>query len=178
MEDEERLLLLRPTEAYISQVEDYRREFLEYGGSMDGAGALRRCENGREWLDHVEQYSRRETLPEGKVLSTQFILVREADDRLLGMLQLRHYLNEYLAKIAGHIGYSVRPSERRRGYARRMLAMALPEARALGLERVMISCNVDNEGSRRTILANGGVFDSTVWDEEDGEMLERYWITL
>ena len=178
MDEEERLLLLRPTEAYISQVEDYRREFLEYGGSMDGAGALRRCGSGQEWLDHVEQYSRPETLPEGKVLSTQFILVREADDRLLGMLQLRHYLNEYLAKIAGHIGYSVRPSERRRGYARRMLAMALPEARALGLERVMISCSVDNEGSRRTILANGGVFDSTVWDEEDGEMLERYWITL
>ena len=175
---EEKLLLLRPTEAYISQVEDYRREFLEYGGSMDVAGALRRCESGREWLDHDEQYSRPETLPEGPVLSTQFILVREADDRLLGMLQLRHYLNEYLAKIAGHIGYSVRPSERRRGYAKRMLAMALPEARALGLERVMISCNVDNEGSRRTILANGGVFDSTVWDEEDGEMLERYWITL
>ena len=48
----------------------------------------------------------------------------------------------------------------------------------MGLERVMISCSVDNEGSRRTILANGGVFDSAVWDEEDGKMLERYWITL
>ena len=178
MEEEERLLLLRPTEAYIPQIEDYRREFLEYGGSMDGAGALRRCESGREWLDHVEQYSRPETLPEGKVLSTQFILVRESDERLLGMLQLRHYLNDYLRRIAGHIGYSVRPTERRKGYAKRMLAMALPEARALGLDRVMISCHVDNEGSRRTILSNGGVFDSTVWDEEDGEMLERYWITL
>ena len=62
---EEKLLLLRPTEAYIPQIEDYRREFLEYGGSMDGAGSLRRCENGREWLDHVEQYSRPETVPEG-----------------------------------------------------------------------------------------------------------------
>ena len=175
---EEKLLLLRPTEAYIPQVEDYRREFLEFGGSMDGAGALRRCKSGREWLDHVEQYSRPETLPEGRVLSTQFILVREEDDRLLGMLQLRHYLNDYLRRIAGHIGYSVRPSERCKGYARRMLAMALPEARALGLDRVMISCHVSNEGSRRTILANGGVFDSTVWDEEDGELLERYWITL
>ena len=56
--------------------------------------------------------------------------------------------------------------------------MALDEARALGLDRVMISCFVGNEGSRRTILANGGVFDSTVFDEEDGELLERYWITL
>ena len=175
---EEKLFLLRPTEKYIPQYEDYRREFLEYGGSMDGAGGLRRLESGRAWLDEVERFSRPETVPEGKVPSTQFILVRASDDRLLGMLQLRRELNAYLAKVAGHIGYSVRPSERRRGYAKRMLAMALPEAKALGLERVMISCTTDNEASRRTILANGGVYESTVFDETDGETLERYWITL
>ncbi len=175
---EEKLLLLRPTAEYIPQYEEYRREFLDFGGSMDGAGSLRRLESGRAWLDEVERFSRPETVPEGKVVSTQFILVREADDRLLGMLQLRHYLNDYLAQYAGHIGYSVRPGERRKGYARRMLAMGLEEARALGLGRVMISCAVDNEGSRRTILANGGVFHSTIWDEEDQETLERYWIEL
>ncbi len=175
---EEKLLLLRPTAEYIPQYEEYRREFLDFGGSMDGAGSLRRLESGRAWLDEVERFSRPETVPEGKVVSTQFILVREADDRLLGMLQLRHYLNDYLAQYAGHIGYSVRPGERRKGYAKRMLAMGLEEARALGLGRVMISCAVDNEGSRRTILANGGVFHSTIWDEEDQETLERYWIEL
>ena len=175
---EEKLLLLRPTAEYIPQYEAYRREFLDFGGSMDGAGSLRRLESGRAWLDEVERFSRPETVPEGKVVSTQFILVREADDRLLGMLQLRHDLNDYLRRIAGHIGYSVRPSERRRGYAKRMLAMALDEARMLGLERVMISCSVENEASRRTILSNGGVFESTVLDETDGELLERYWIEL
>ena len=175
---EEKLLLLCPTAEYIPQYEAYRREFLDFGGSMDGAGGLRRLESGRAWLDEVERFSRPETVPEGKVVSTQFILVREADDRLLGMLQLRHDLNDYLRRIAGHIGYSVRPSERRRGYAKRMLAMALDEARALGLERVMISCSVENEASRRTILSNGGVFESTVLDETDGELLERYWIEL
>ena len=175
---EEKLLLLCPTAKYIPQYEAYRREFLDFGGSMDGAGSLRRLESGRAWLDEVERFSRPETVPEGKVVSTQFILVREADDRLLGMLQLRHDLNDYLRRIAGHIGYSVRPSERRRGYAKRMLAMALDEARKLGLERVMISCSVENEASRRTILSNGGVFESTVLDETDGELLERYWIEL
>ena len=175
---EEKLLLLRPTAKYIPQYEAYRREFLDFGGSMDGAGSLRRLESGRAWLDEVERFSRPETVPEGKVVSTQFILVREADDRLLGMLQLRHDLNDYLRRVAGHIGYSVRPSERRRGYAKRMLAMALDEARMLGLERVMISCSVENEASRRTILSNGGVFESTVLDETDGELLERYWIEL
>ena len=175
---EEKLLLLRPTAKYIPQYEAYRRECLDFGGRMDGAGSLRRLESGRAWLDEVERFSRPETVPEGKVVSTQFILVREADDRLLGMLQLRHDLNDYLRRIAGHIGYSVRPSERRRGYAKRMLAMALDEARKLGLERVMISCSVENEASRRTILSNGGVFESTVLDETDGELLERYWIEL
>ena len=175
---EETLLLLRPTEKYIPQYEDYRREFLEHGGSMDGAGGLRRLESGRAWLDEVERFSRPETVPEGKVLSTQFILVRAEDERLLGMLQLRHYLNDYLETYAGHIGYSVRPSERRKGYARRMLAMALPEARALGLARVMISCADDNEASRRTILANGGVYESSVWEPDEHETLERYWIRL
>ena len=175
---EETLFLLRPDESSIAQYEDYRREFLESGDSMDGTGPMRRIESGRDWLAHVRNYESVETLPEGKVLATQYLLVRESDGKLLGMLQLRHYLNDYLARIAGHIGYSVRPSERRRGYARRMLAMALDEARALGLERVMISCSVDNEASRRTILANGGVFHSTVWDEDDEEMLERYWIEL
>ena len=175
---EEKLLLIRPTEDNIGQYEDYRREFLEHGDSMDGTGPMRRYENGVDWLAHVRSYEDPDKLPEGRVLATQYMLVRESDGKLLGMLQLRHYLNEYLRLYAGHIGYSVRPSERRRGYAKRMLAMALPEARALGLERVMISCVVGNEGSRRTILANGGVFDSTIRDEEDGETLERYWITL
>lgn len=175
---EEKLLLLRPSEDYVEQYEDYRREFLERGDSMDGAGPLRRIESGSAWLAQVRRYESPDTLPEGLVIATQYILVRESDGKLLGMLQLRHYLNDYLAKYAGHIGYSVRPGERRKGYAKRMLAMGLEEARALGLKRVMISCAEGNEGSRRTILANGGVFHSTIWDEEDQETLERYWIEL
>jgi predicted acetyltransferase len=94
------------------------------------------------------------------------------------MLQLRHTLNDYLRRYAGHIGYSVRPSERRRGVAKWMLAAALPYCRELGLRRVMIACEPWNEGSRRTILANGGVFEKTVHEPEEDIDLEQYWITL
>ena len=170
--------LTEPTMEYEKQIMEYRREFLEEGGSMDGCGSLRRFETAREWLDQVESFKRPETVPEGYVVSTQFIYVREEDDKIVGMIQIRHYLNEYLEKVAGHIGYSVCPSERRRGYCTQMLKETLPYCRSLGIERLMISCLDDNEGSRRVILKNGGVYDSTVFDPKENGSVERYFIDL
>ena len=169
---------VRPTEAHLDEVRAYRQAFLAAGDSLDGAGPLRRCEDPKEWLRRVRLMEDPATVPEGLVLATQYLCVRAEDGAVLGMLQLRHYLNEYLEKYAGHIGYSVRPDARRKGVAKWMLREVLPICRALGLERVMISCLTDNEASRRTILANGGVYENTVYEPDDGEWLERYWITL
>ena len=119
-----------------------------------------------------------QNVPEDRVPATQYIYVREEDGRVVGMLQLRHCFNEYLEKYAGHIGYSVRPSERRKGYATAMLRYALPHCRALGIRDVLVSCLTDNEASRRTILRNGGVYESTVHEPEMDRDLERYWIHL
>ena len=173
----ETIHLIHPTEGNLDQVWDYRRECLEAGSSMDGCGPLR-FDNPKEWLDHVIRYTNPATVPEGKVQATQFLAVRKSDGRLVGMIQVRHYFNEYLEKYAGHIGYSVRPGERRRGYAKEMLRLALPYCKGLGLDRVLISCEPENEGSRRTILSNGGVYESTVHEPEENIDLERYWITL
>lgn len=170
--------LVRPTEVQLEKVRAYRQAFLDAGDSLDGTGPLRRCEDPKEWLRQVRLMEDPATVPEGRVLATQYLCVREEDGTVLGMLQLRHYLNEYLEKYAGHIGYSVRPDERRKGVAKWMLREALPICRELGLERVMISCLTDNEASRRTILANGGVYENTVYEPDDNEWLERYWITL
>ena len=143
---------------------------------MDGTGALRRCDTPEAWIGYSQAGKDPEAVAPGLVPATQFIYVREEDHKIVGMLQIRHCFNAYLEKYGGHIGYSVAPSERCKGYATRMLALALPESRALGISRVLITCIQGNEGSRRTILRNGGVYESTVYEADAGVYLERYWI--
>ena len=175
----EKLKLVIAGEEYMDQVIPYKEEMRAADSSMDGCGALRHCETAEEWMALNALYTDPATLPEGKVLSTQFLTVRESDNRVVGMLQVRHYLNDYLEKFGGHIGYSVRPSERRKGYATEQLRQALIWCKEeLGLERVMITCYTTNEASRKTILSQGGVYDGTSHEPDKGKDLERYWITL
>lgn len=170
--------LIRPTSDYADQIMEYRQEFLVAGGSMDGAGPLRRIKSAEEYLRICREYENPETVPANLVPATQFFFIRKGDNSLVGMIQVRHCFNDYLEKYAGHIGYSVRPSERRKGYAKEMLRLALPFCREIGLDRVLISCIDGNMGSEKTILANGGVYESTVHEPDRNIALKRFWITL
>lgn len=172
------LVLIRPNEKYADQISEYRQEFLDNGDSMDGCGPIRRIEDPNEYINICKQYEDPKTVPEHLVVATQFFMIRKSDDKLIGMIQVRHYFNEYLEKYAGHIGYSVRPSERRKGYAKKMLKMALPFCKEIGLEKVLISCIDGNIASEKTILANGGVYESTVHEPGGNRDLKRFWITL
>lgn len=174
----ETIKLIFPSEEYLDQVRAYRQECQDADSSMDGCGSLRTTENPAEWLAEVRSYTDPATVPEGKVQATQFLGVRESDGKVVGMIQVRHYFNEYLEKYAGHIGYSTRPGERRKGYAREMLRLALPYCKSIGVDKVLIACEPDNPASRATILANGGVYEKTVHEPGEDIDLERYWITL
>ena len=161
---------------YADEVRAYRQEFLDADSSMDGCGALRRCEDPIEYIKVCESYTRPETTPPGRVPATQLFYVRPSDGRIFGMLQIRHTLNEYLAMYAGHIGYSVRPSERRRGYAVSMLRDALSMCCTLGLREVLITCDDGNIGSEKTIRYNSGVYESTVHEPDEDVDVKRFWI--
>ena len=172
------MMLIEPTTEYNRQIRAYRKEFLDCGDSMDGTGELIRFENPEEWIEYLNMHRNPLTVPEGRAPSTQYMLVREEDRKIVGMIDIRHSLNDFLEKYGGHIGYSVAPGERRKGYAALMLKMALQKCKELGIEKVLITCSSGNEGSKRTILRNGGVYESTVYEPDEGVSLERYWIDL
>ena len=106
-----------------------------------------------------------------------FFLLDEDRNRLLGAVNIRHYLNEYLLQEGGHIGDGIRPSERRKGYATEMIRLALIECRKLGIDKVLIVCDKDNIGSAKSIINNGGVLENEIVNS-DGVIEQRYWISL
>ena len=176
--EREEWILVKASKEYAEQIREYRQEFLDAGDSMDGCGSLRIIVDPFEYIKKCRDYESPETLPKDKVLATQFLFVRKEDNKLVGMIQIRHYFNDYLAQFGGHIGYSIRPSERRRGYAKIMLKIALPYCKTLGLDKVLITCNDSNIGSEKTIIANGGIYESTVFEPDENVNLKRYWISV
>lgn len=171
-------ILIRPTSAYADQIVEFRQEFLAADSSMDGTGPLRRMEDPEAYIVRCVQGEDPNLVPANRVPATQLLFIRKADDKLVGMIQVRHYFNDLLEKYGGHIGYSVRPSERRKGYAKEMLKSALPFCKEIGLEKVLITCIDGNTGSEKTILANGGVYESTVYEPNEQVYLKRFWIAL
>jgi predicted acetyltransferase len=127
-------------------------------------------------LRKLEAYRNSETCPAQFVPSDTYFLVNKYN-KLLGAITIRHYLNEELLKFDGNIGYGIRPTERGKGYAKTMLKMAFEVCENMGMKRILVTCNKDNIASAKTIIANGGIFENEMI-EENGTVIERYWIEL
>jgi predicted acetyltransferase len=140
-------------------------------------GAIRRGGTDyNNWLEMLESYRKRETCPSHFTPSDTYFLVND-DNRLLGAISIRHYLSEQLLRLGGHIGYGIRPIERRKGYATAMLKLALEKCRDMGIKQVLITCDKNNIGSAKTIIANNGIFENELV-EDNGNIVQRYWITM
>ena len=116
------------------------------------------------------------TAPPGVLLYIDYWLLEEGT--WIGLLTLRPKITENLMRKGGHIGYVIRPSRRRQGYATALLRLGLEQARALGLTRVLLTCADTNLGSRKVIEANGGILEDVIQVDADAPPVRRYWITL
>ena len=125
----------------------------------------------------IKEQSKGIGIKDGFVAHSTFWLVG-SNGQILGVTNLRHELTDHLRHEGGHIGYSVRSSERGKGYATLMVKLVLDKARELGLERVLITCDKDNLASARVIQKNGGKLDSESISKQTGKLKQRYWVKL
>lgn len=170
------LRLILPNKKYKDEIMNYRKEFIRDNDSMDGTSGLRNANSFEEWHNAILDNLNEETVREGLVPATTYIAISTDDERLIGMIDIRHRLNEYLLSYGGHIGYSVRRSERKKGYATEMLKLALKECERIGITKVLLTCDKDNIASAKTIIKNGAILENEV--QEEGGITQRYWINL
>lgn len=176
MED---IVLIKPTVEYEDDIWKLRQEVLDSSDKdkFAGCGNLDECSSAKEWIETINLWESEETCPKGKVPSSIYIAVRKVDNRIVGVIDLRHHINNPILGVwGGHMGYYVRPIERQKGYAKEMLRINLQNCKDHNIEKVMISCDLDNLASEKTIIANGGVFEKNVC--VDGDIIKRYWINL
>jgi predicted acetyltransferase len=168
--------LIKPTSKLKEQYLSFYKEWKESNEDLIPWVISKDPEDFEGMIDFLIKNEESINLPEGRVPDSTYWLVAE-DNQIIGVVNIRHGLTEKLVNSGGHIGYGIRPSERRKGYATRLLALALGKALELGINKVLVVCAATNIASKKTIENNGGMQDKD-YNEEDGEIINRYWIEV
>jgi predicted acetyltransferase len=178
----EKFYLEMPSLERKEQIIDYVNEFALYNSETNGMGSLRKILEEYTFEQALEMCLNRQkeeyAKKIGKCQSKTYLLVRENDDRIIGAINVRWNLPENMKQFGGNIGYGIRPTERRKGYNKINLYLGLMEAQKLGLDQVMLSCEVSNLGSAKTMQALGGKLERTEVDPSDGILTSVYWFDV
>ena len=172
----EKIILVKPDLSYADEIIKYKEESLAESPIINGSAGLDRLSSIEDWLEELNKRSCEDTVPKGLVPSSTYLGVREKDNYIVGMIDIRHYLNEYLTQVGGNIGYSVRKSERNKGYAKQMLKLTLEKCKDLKMKKVLITCDEDNIASEKVILSANAKFEDI--RSIDGKNKKRFWIDL
>lgn len=157
-------------------------EFVEYNSDINGTGSLDKILEGYTFEEALErclnlqyeEYAQKLNRSQSKT----FLLIREKDNKIIGSINVRWNLTEEMKKFGGNIGYCIRPTERKKGYNKINLYLGLIEAQILGLQKVMLDCDVNNIASSKTMESLGGILERTEIDPYDGILTSIYWIDL
>ncbi|MCK9524713.1 MAG: GNAT family N-acetyltransferase [Limnochordia bacterium] len=169
------LRLVFPTENYENEWHSIIKEFEDAGEKMTPYSLKGSVDDYTEYLRITRDIANGVNL-NGMVQADTYFLVNGESTRILGATNIRYALNDNLFSYGGHIGYGVRPRERKKGYAGKMLELALEICRTRGMERVLLTCDNDNIGSVKTMLKNGAALENEV--QQENKIVQRYWITL
>ena len=172
----EKIILIKPDLSYADEIIKYKEESLKENPLINGAAGLNNFSSIEGWLEELKMKSSEDTIPEGLVPSTTYLAVREIDNYIVGMIDIRHYLNEFLTQVGGNIGYDVRKSERNKGYAKQMLKLALEKCKDLKMKKVLITCDEDNIAREKVILSANAKFEDI--RSLEGKNKKRFWIEL
>ena len=178
----EKFYFEKPSINRKNEIIDFINEFKEYGSNINGVGALGKILKGLSFEEALDKTLKNEdkeyAYQNNRAPGVTYLLIRENDNKIVGSINIRHDLTPDMYQFGGHIGYSIRPAERRKGYNKINLYMGLIEADKLGLDRVMLDCDVNNVGSDKTLKALGGVLTRCDMDPNDGVLTNTYWFDV